>query len=112
MIFVYTNNMLSNPLILFFIKIIIFIVIIYLLQCGFEYLKMTYTKPKVKDLVNTQIQKYKEIVAELNSPIEKKYVQFNDENTEIFNEQVNINDMNAELLSFMNSQTQKYVTEP
>jgi|SRR5210317_1232440 len=104
--------MLSNLLISFLIKIIIFVVIIYILQCGFEYLKTTYTKPKVKDLVNTQIQKYKEIVAELKNPIENENVVIKDENIEQFNERVNVNDMNNELLSFMNSQTQQYVTEP
>lgn len=104
--------MLSNPLISFLIKIIIFVVIIYVLQCVFEYLKTTYTKPKVKDLVNTQIQKYKEIVAELKNPVEKECVDIKDENTELFNKHINVNDMNNELLSFMNSQTQQYVTEP
>ena len=63
--------MLSNPLLQFLFKILIFIVIIYTLQSGFEYLKDTYTKPKVKDLVNTQIKKYKEIVAEMKTPEEK-----------------------------------------
>lgn len=104
--------MLSNPLISFLLKIIIFVAIIYTLQCGFEYLKTTYTKPKVKDLVNTQIQKYKEIVAEMNNPVVNDFVEVKDENTELFNERVNVNDMNNELLSFMNSQTQQYVTEP
>ena len=104
--------MLSNPLISFLLKIIIFVAIIYTLQCGFEYLKTTYTKPKVKDLVNTQIQKYKEIVAEMNNPVVNDFVEVKDENTELFTERVNVNDMNNELLSFMNSQTQQYVTEP
>ena len=104
--------MLSNPLISFLIKIIIFVSIIYTLQCGFEYLKTTYTKPKVKDLVNTQIQKYKEIVAEMKNPTENECVEVKDENIETFNEHVNVNDMNNELLSFMNSQTQQYVTDP
>lgn len=104
--------MLSNPLISFLIKIIIFVAIIYTLQCGFEYLKTTYTKPKVKDLVNTQIQKYKEIVAEMKNPTENECVEVKDENIETFNEHVNVNDMNNELLSFMNSQTQQYVTDP
>ena len=104
--------MLSNPLISFLIKIISFVVIIYVLQCGFEYLKTTYTKPTVKDLVNTQIQKYKEIVAEMNNPVVNDFVEVKDENTELFNERVNVNDMNNELLTFMNSQTQQYVTEP
>ena len=104
--------MLSNPLISFLIKIIIFVAIIYTLQCGFEYLKTTYTKPKVKDLVNTQIQKYKEIVAEMKNPTENECVEVKDENIETFNEHVNVNDMNNELLSFMNSQTKQYVTDP
>ena len=104
--------MLSNTLISFLLKIIIFVAIIYTLQCGFEYLKTTYTKPKVKDLVNTQIQKYKEIVAEMNNPVVDDFVEVKDENTELFNERVNVNDMNNELLTFMNSQTQQYVTEP
>ena len=59
--------MLSNPFLQLLLKIIIFIVIIYTLQCGFEYLKDTYTKPRVKDLVNTQIKKYKELVSEINN---------------------------------------------
>ena len=104
--------MLSDPLISFLIKVIIFVAIIYILQCGFDYLKTTYTKPKVKDLVNTQIQKYKEIVAEMKNPTENECVEVKDENTETFNEHVNVNDMNNELLSFMNSQTQQYVTDP
>jgi hypothetical protein len=101
--------MFSNPLISFLLKIIISVAIIYTLQCGFEYLKTTYTKPKVKDLVNTQIKKYKEIMTELKNPIE--YIEVADTNNEVFNEQINVNDMNNELLSFMNSQTQQYVTD-
>lgn len=110
--------MLSNPIISFLIKIIISVAIIYTLQCGFEYLKSTYTKPKVKDLVNTQIKKYREIMTEINNPIEKECKEVTDETNEtnetneVFNEQINVNDMNNELLSFMNSQTQQYVTEP
>lgn len=104
--------MFSNPLISFLIKIIISVAIIYTLQCGFEYLKTTYTKPKVKDLVNTQIKKYKEIMSELNDPVETKCKEITDEFDEVFNEQINVNDMNDELLSFMNSQTQQYVTDP
>ena len=98
--------MLSNPLISFLLKIIIFVAIIYTLQCGFEYLKTTYTKPKVKDLVNTQIQKYKEIVAEMNNPVVNDFVEVKDENTELFTERVNVNDMNNELLTFMHVQTE------
>jgi hypothetical protein len=103
--------MLSNPFLQLILKILIFIAIIYMLQCGFEYLKYTYTKPLVKDLVNTQIKKYKDIVNEINNT--KNIVSLEDSNdNSIFNEQINIDDMNTELLTFMNSQTQQYVTTP
>jgi len=103
--------MLSNPFLQIIIKIIIFIAIIYMLQCGFDYMKNTYSKPLVKDLVNTQIKKYKDIVTELNNA--KDRIPIEDSNDDsIFNEQVNIDDMNTDLLTFMNSQTQQYVTTP
>lgn len=103
--------MLSNPFLQIIIKIIIFIAIIYMLQCGFDYMKNTYSKPLVKDLVNTQIKKYKDIVTELNNT--KDRIPIEDSNDDsIFNEQVNIDDMNTDLLTFMNSQTQQYVTTP
>jgi hypothetical protein len=103
--------MLSNPFLQLLLKIIIFIVIIYTLQCGFEYLKDTYTKPRVKDLVNTQIKKYKELVSEINN--KKEQLPIEDTNGDgIFYDQINVDDMNTELLTFMNSQTQQYITTP
>lgn len=105
--------MISNPLLLLLLKIIIIIAIIYTLQCGFEYLKTTYTKPKVKDLVNTQIKKYKEIMTEMNNQEENKRIPSEDDdinNADSTFTQVNVDDMNSELLSFMNSQTQQFVT--
>lgn len=101
--------MLSNPFLQIIIKIIIFIAIIYILQCGFDYMKNTYSKPLVKDLVNTQIKKYKDIVTELNNAKDRFPIEDSNDDS-IFNEQVNIDDMNTELLTFMNSQTQQYVT--
>ena len=46
-----------------FITIIISIIIITLLHYFWEYIKDTYSTRKVKDLVNTQIEKYKEIAS-------------------------------------------------
>jgi len=51
-------------------------------------------------------------MTELNAPVETKCEEITDEFDEVFNEQINVNDMNDELLSFMNSQTQQYVTDP
>ena len=76
-----------------------------------EYLKDRYTKPRVKDLVNTQIQKYKEILFEIN---ENQQIQDNNiESTDdVFNDKTNIDDMNTDLLTFMNSQTQQDIVLP
>lgn len=103
--------MLSNPFLQLLLKIIIFIFIIYTLQCGFEYLKDTYSKPRVKDLVNTQIKKYKEIVSEIHNKQQRLPIEDTTDEG-IFNERINVEDMNTELLTFMNSQTQQYITTP
>ena len=75
-------------------------------------MKDTYTKPKVKDLVNTQIKKYKEIVAEMKTPEEKHNIKDFENDDGVFNDKINVDDMNNELLTFMNSHTQQYVTTP
>lgn len=106
--------MLSNPFFELLLKIVMFITIIYILQCVFEYFKDTYSKPRVKDLVNTQIKKYKEIVSEINTKKDTSLFENQDETQNIdngFNDKINIDDMNNDLLSFMNSQTQQYVTK-
>tara|TARA_B110000879_G_scaffold126924_1_gene167315 strand:- start:2364 stop:2675 length:312 start_codon:yes stop_codon:yes gene_type:complete len=93
------------------IKILVFIGIIYAIQYVIEYLKDRYTKPRVKDLVNTQIKKYKEILFEMNENQNTR----RDEvisNDDIFNDKTNIDDMNNDLLTFMNSQTQQDVVSP
>ena len=65
----------------------------------------------MKDLVNTQIKKYKDIVNEINNTKVRVPIE-NSNDDSVFNEQINIDDMNTELLTFMNSQTQQYVTTP
>ena len=48
-------------MIYFILKIIMFIIIIYGGQFAWDIVKDTYTKPKTKDLVNSQLKKYKEM---------------------------------------------------
>jgi hypothetical protein len=48
-----------------FINIILFIGIIILLHYLWDYLRDSFTKKKTKDLVNTQIEKYKKIIEEI-----------------------------------------------
>ena len=47
------------------IKIFVCLFIIYLVHSFWNYLKDTYSTKKTKDLVNTQIDKYKKIIHEL-----------------------------------------------
>ena len=47
------------------IQIIVFIFIIYICHSIWIYLKDTYSTKKTKDLVNTQVSKYKQIISEL-----------------------------------------------
>ena len=102
--------MFSSLFLQIIIKILVFIGIIYAIQYVIEYLKDRYTKPRVKDLVNTQIKKYKEILFEMN---ENQITQDNIEsNEDVFNDKTNIDDMNTDLLTFMNSQTQQDVVLP
>lgn len=56
--------MFSNT-ILIIINIIISIIIIYGTHLFWHYLKETYSKKKTNDLVNTQIEKYKKMIGEI-----------------------------------------------
>ena len=47
------------------IKIFVFLFIIYVCHSSWIYLKDTYSTKKTKDLVNTQVYKYKQIINEL-----------------------------------------------
>lgn len=102
--------MFSSLFLQIIIKILVFIGIIYAIQYVIEYLKDRYTKPRVKDLVNTQIKKYKEILFEMNeNQLTKDNIETNED---VFNDKTNIDDMNTDLLTFMNSQTQQDVVLP
>lgn len=81
--------MFSNVAFSIAINIIISIIIIYCIHLCWNYLKDTYSKKKTRDLVNTQIQKYKLMVDEIQqskptvnafTEVEKKTM--NDELTE------------------------------
>jgi hypothetical protein len=54
------------------IQIIVFIFIIYICHSIWIYLKDTYSTKKTKDLVNTQVSKYKQIISELQENNEVK----------------------------------------
>ena len=92
-------------LIYFILKIILFILIIYGVQYGWNTIADTYTKPKTKDLVNSQLKKYKDLLGEIQNPNSET-----DSHTPeiLFESDEDKKQMNDDLLSFMNDQTQLY----
>lgn len=70
-------------MIYFILKIIMFIIIIYGGQFAWDIVKDTYTKPKTKYLVNSQVNKYKEMLEDtynvVNVVTPSQYILFQDE---------------------------------
>ena len=77
------------------LNIVLYILLIYLIQYGWNYLKDTYTTKKTKDVVNTQIKKYKDMFEKLQvSKQESSPFQTEDEKQS----------MNMELLEYVNQE--------
>jgi len=77
------------------VNIIVSISIILVLQYMWEVIIDTYSKKKTKDLVNTQIDKYKRMMDSIASPITEEPPAI---------EPAIIKDMGTDLLAFMQSQ--------
>lgn len=82
-----------NDIIEIVLNIIVSIVLLYNLHCFWEYLKDTYSVRKKKNLVETQIHKYKQIMLERVEPTPPHVLSDND-----------IRSMNDELIAFMEQQ--------
>ena len=93
-------------LIYFIFKIILFILIIYGLQYGWDIITDTYTKPKTKDLVNSQLKKYKDLLGEMQKPTDQAV--YSNVPEILFESDADKKQMNDDLLSFMNDQIQLY----
>ena len=86
--------MFSNSLFLILLNIIISVILIYGIHLSWNYIRDTYSKKKTKDLVNTQIEKYKKIIEEIQQP--------SSPTQEFIPEEEKIN-MMEDLTAFMNS---------
>jgi len=75
------------------INIIISIFIIYIIHSTWEYFKDTYTNKKTKDLVNTQITKYQQMMEEMQQNTKTESISKTD-----------IQTMNDDLTLFMEQQ--------
>lgn len=62
-----------------FVNIIISIIIIFIADSFWNYIKNTYSTKKTKDLVGSQIQKYKNMLEEIQN--QKEQIQMNSINT-------------------------------
>jgi len=77
------------------LNIVLSIIFIYLMQCGWNYLKDTYTTKKTKDVVNTQIKKYKDMFEKL---------QVSKQESSPFQTEHEKQSMNMELLEYVNQE--------
>ena len=76
-------------------NIIISIFIIYCCHSTWDYVKNTYTHKKTKDLVNTQITKYQQMMDEIQQLGSKSTISIS---------QTDIQNMDADLTKFMEEQ--------
>lgn len=90
-------------IIYFLLKIILFIGIIYSMHHGWEMIKNTYSVPKKKNIFNSEIEKYKQII----QTIQDGSPQENIENNELFDNEEAVTNMNNELAQFMNDEINK-----
>ena len=90
--------MFSNYIVKITINIIISILVIYGIHSCWDYLKDNYTTKKTKDLVNTQIEKYKRIMNDIQK-------QPKGSQNPLFENEQEKQSMNDDLLEFMEQQT-------
>lgn len=94
--------MFSNSFINIFSTIICSLIIIFLFQYGWNYLKDTYSVKKTKDLVNTQIEKYKKMAeSTINSSESSPNFQGSQNNN--FISETEKQTMNDDLMNLANS---------
>lgn len=86
----------------FVIKIIFCFIIIYSCHNMWDLLKMNYSKKVTKNLVNTQISKYKQIVTDIS----ENNIHISNETNSVDEDSIKFHNMNAELMSHMNDQAE------
>jgi hypothetical protein len=103
--------MILNTIFQITINIVISLLIIYGFQYGYNFLKENYTTKKTKDLVNTQIEKYKKIVDEMqNNKKEQTSSNDNNDNREP-NSTIDIPDESSPIIPFKNEKEKKTMND-
>ena len=96
--------MLSNITFQFALNVIFSLLIIYSFHSGWNYLKDTYSTRKTKDLVNSQIEKYKKIAAGKLEELSNMHAPIQEHDGADFLTEEEKQSMNDDLTEFMNSQ--------
>lgn len=87
----------------FLLKIILFIGIIYSMHHGWEIIKNNYSVPKKKNVFNSEIEKYKQIIQTIQVGSPQQHLLSN----ELFDNEEAVTIMNNELAQFMNDEVNK-----
>ena len=90
-------------IIYFLLKIILFVGIIYSIHHGWEIIKKNYSIPKKKNIFNSEIEKYKQII----QTIQEGSPNSQQKNVELFDNEEAVSNMNDELAQFMNDEVNK-----
>jgi len=97
--------MYNNTFLWIFINIIISLLIIYIIHYIWIYVLDTYSTKKTKDIVNIQVNKYKQIINEL----QENKVQQNSPNITTINKE-DLESMDNVLTNFMNTELENFST--
>lgn len=95
--------MVLSNFIYFLIKIIIFVGIIFSMHHGWEIIKKNYSVPKKKNIFNSEIEKYKQIIQTIQEGSPQQQI----ENDELFDNKDAVSNMNNELAQFMDEEVNK-----
>ena len=95
--------MVLSGIVFFLLKIFIFVVIIYTMHQGWEFIKNNYSVPKKKNVFNSEIEKYKQIIQTIHEGSPSSII----DSDVIFENKEVVNSMNDELEEFMREEVNK-----
>ncbi len=95
--------MVLSDIIFFLTKIFMFVIIIYMIHQGWDIIKNNYSVPKKKNVFNSEVEKYKQIIQSIQEGSHPSQ-----QETEImFGDKETLSSMNSELEEFMKEEMNK-----
>jgi predicted negative regulator of RcsB-dependent stress response len=89
--------MVLSNVIFFLTKIFCFVIIIYIIHQGWEFIKNNYSVPKKKNVFSSEVEKYKQIIQSIQEGSPPSHP----ETDILFEDKETISNMNSELEEFM-----------